>query len=100
MSIPIGIGIGLSTPSIQKWLEAQGKQRALRVRRYKEDGYNQVVSWGDKPTEFTHYLLNVVIKTTFIGSALGIFSGMLFILRQALDVLPGASFLLSPMLVQ
>ncbi len=75
-SVPIGIGTALVTPSIQHWLDARSKKRSLIRTRNFEAEYKLVLFYRDNPNEFTHFLVQTAIKTTFISAVIAVLSGL------------------------
>lgn len=78
LSIPIGIVTGLITPPIQRWLQARGKDKALKDLARAREELAEVTYYVENPHIFTQYLVQVAIRTTFIGAVLGILGGVAF----------------------
>jgi hypothetical protein len=76
LSIPIGIATGLAVNPVQKWLENRGKAKAAIKLKDVKDQYERVLFYRLHPHLFTQYLLQTVIRTTFIGAAVGILLGI------------------------
>lgn len=85
LSVPIGIATGVAVTPIQRWIENRGKNKALVESKRVREQYNSVIFYRLHPHIFTQYLLNVVIRTTFIGAAVGIIAGCIYTLAQAGD---------------
>jgi len=88
LSVPIGIATGLVTPIIQRWLESKGKERAFRFARRTLQELEIVTFYREHPADFTQYLVQVAIKTTFIGALLGVLAGLFFVTGQLLTTVP------------
>lgn len=82
LSIPIAIATNLATPRIQKWLEVSSKKRAVEKTKDLQEEYQRILVYVNNPDEFTSYLLFVVIRTTLIGSVVGIISGLAYVAGQ------------------
>jgi len=85
LSIPIGILTSLITPWIQRKLDESGKQRALTQSKNIKAELTIITQYKNDPTSFSQYLLHIIIRTTFIGSVIGIVSGVLFAFGQLLN---------------
>jgi hypothetical protein len=82
LSIPIGIGTGLAVTPLQRALENRGKAKAVAETKRAKEIYTETLFFVGHPHLFTQYLIQVAIKTTFIGSAVGIFSGLFYLVGQ------------------
>jgi hypothetical protein len=90
LSIPIGIATGLAVNPIQKWIENRGEARAAIKLKETRMQYERVLFYLLHPHLFTQYLLQTVIRTTFVGAAVGIFLGIIHAIPNAF-VLTGPS---------
>lgn len=82
LSIPIGIFTALLTPWFQKLFDNWNQSKLIKNQRSAKAEYEAVKYYKNNKDDLTHYYLNVVIKTTFIGAFVGLFSGVLFILGE------------------
>ena len=86
LSVPIGIATGLAVTPLQRWFENRGKAKAVGETKRAEAEYKNVLFYRQHPDEFTQYLVQVAIRTTLIGAAVGIFSGFFFTVGQFIEI--------------
>jgi hypothetical protein len=86
-SIPIGIATSLVTPWIQRKLDQLDKYRSLAATKRLDEEYKRIRAFRDNPHEFTQYLVQVAIRTTFTGAFVAIAAGLIFALAQAIAAL-------------
>ncbi|MDB5551943.1 MAG: hypothetical protein JWL86_1927 [Rhizobium sp.] len=82
LSIPLGIITSLWTPWIQRKIEQRGKRKNVEQAKYLKSEFENVQYYVENKIEFSHYLMYAAIRTTLIGSLIGIFSGILFAVAQ------------------
>jgi hypothetical protein len=75
LSIPIGVGTGLSVAPIQRWLDSYGRHRSLsRTKRMRAD-YEEAHYFFTYHHRLTHYFLNRAIEILrqimFVGIGFG-----------------------------
>ncbi|EIU6827838.1 hypothetical protein L5176_004434 [Vibrio parahaemolyticus] len=81
-AIPLAIVANIFTPKVQSWLESRGKKRSkARVTQLKTE-LEQLKYYKANPELFTQYLLGVVIKTTFVGSIIGIIAALAYMITR------------------
>src|SRR5580704_6732040 len=85
-SFPIGIVTGLVTPWIQRKIDEQDKRRSLAATGRLIQEYERIRAFRSNPDQFTQYLVQVAIRTTFTAAFIGVFSGLMFAFGQAMDV--------------
>ena len=83
LSIPIGIATSLITPWIQRKIDEQDKRRSLAATGRVVQEYERIRAFRADPHEFTQYLVQVVIRTTFTGAFVAVFAGLMVALGQA-----------------
>jgi hypothetical protein len=83
LSIPIGIATSLITPWIQRKIDEQDKRRSLAATGRLVQEYERIRAFRSDPHEFTQYLVQVVIRTTFTGALVAVFAGLMVALGQA-----------------
>ena len=82
LSIPMAIAANLVTPKIQRWLETSSKRRAIEKTNDLQAEYQRISDYVNNPHEFTSYLLFVIIRTTLIGSVVGIIVSLAYAAAQ------------------
>lgn len=82
LSVPIGILTGIATPWFQKIFDNWNKSKLTKSRKNSFEEYQRVKMYKTSKEDSTHYYLSVIIKTTFIGAFVGLFSGALFVLGE------------------
>jgi hypothetical protein len=84
LSIPIGIAVNLASPAISRGLESRSESAARK--RETDRAYRQqtVLEYARDTPSFHAYLLNAVLRTTYIGALFGILGGVLVTAGQAL----------------
>jgi hypothetical protein len=87
LSIPIGIITGLAVTPIQRWMDGWGKdKKQIEDERTKKE-YDSALYYARHPSLLSQYLLQVTIRTTFVGAGVGVLSGVIFALGNAITVL-------------
>jgi hypothetical protein len=74
LAIPLSILANIVTPFVQRWLDKFNEKRVLERTKGLQKEYEQVKHFAEDRSEFKEYLLWVVIRTTLVGSLVGIFS--------------------------
>jgi hypothetical protein len=87
LSIPISILVNLFTPKIQAWLDSRNRKRSLIRTKYLQQEYEQVRYYRENRGEFREYLIWIVIRTTFVGSLVGIFAAFVFVIPNFFEIL-------------
>jgi hypothetical protein len=87
LSIPIGIATSLITPWIQRKIDERDKRRSLAATNRLVQEYERIRTFRSNPEQFTQYLVQVAIRTTFTGAFVAVFAGTMFALGQALNTL-------------
>jgi len=87
LSVPIGIATGLATPYFQRRIEERGKRRAGAEFRRAVRQLREAFYFRAHPDAFTHYLVEVAIKTTFVAAIMAIVTGLIFAINQMMDAL-------------
>ena len=84
-AIPLSIIGNLLTPKIQNWLatrsESAAKERAVITQREQE----RITRFIDKPQHLYVYLFGTIVSAIFLGSVVGVFSGLFFLSSSFLD---------------
>ena len=86
-SIPISILANLFTPTVQAWLDARNRKRSLERTKNLQQEYYQVKQFREDRSEFREYLIWIVIRTTFVGSLVGILASFVFAVPSFFDIL-------------
>jgi len=92
LSVPMSILATVLAPYVQQWLRARGRENDLKRKiRETEAEYElqRIAAPRDNPMEFTQYLVYVGVEIAFISAAIGIFSGLAFVIGQSLNALEG-----------
>jgi hypothetical protein len=86
LAIPLAIAANLLTPQIQSWLDERNKNKALARTKDLQTEYELIKSYKTSREDFREYLLWIVIRTTYIGSLIGIFAGLAFGIPNLFDI--------------
>ena len=86
VSVPIGIATGLAVDPIKRWWINLGQSRALVRKKQVGKLYTEALQYRLNPDDFTHYLLQVSIRTVLLGAAMSVFGGAFFALTEAADL--------------
>lgn len=79
LAIPLSILGNLITPRIQSWLSTRSESAAKKQVEVTEKEKTRISGYIEKPQHLYIYLLGVIISATFLGSVLGVFSGIFFL---------------------
>lgn len=82
LAIPLAVIANIFTPKIQSWLEGRGKKRSKQRTQELQKELDELTEYQESPEKFHQYLLGVVIRATYIGSLVGIFAGITYILTR------------------
>ena len=84
-AIPLSIVGNVLTPAIQKWLAARFSAYAEKRKAVQRKEQERVAEFVGNPQKFNTYLLVTLIVATMLGAAIGVFSGLLFMLGSFSD---------------
>jgi hypothetical protein len=87
LAIPLSVLATVLAPKIQEALETFGRDAALKKRVRATEAqyeYDRIRGYKQSPSDFTQYLVYVGIKIAFVSAALGIISGIAFIIGSLL----------------
>ena len=84
-AIPLSIFANLFTPYIQKLIASRFSAYAERRRAVQAKENDRVVEFINNPQKFNTYLLVILVGATMLGAAIGVFSGILFMLGSFTD---------------
>jgi len=82
LAIPLAIIANIYTPRVQYWLESRGQKRSKKRIQQLEVELEELKDFYENPEKFHQYLLGVVIRATYIGSIVGIFAGITYVLSR------------------
>lgn len=87
LSLPLSILANILTPKFQSWFDSRNRKKSLQKNRNLQAEYEKVVKFKNDRQSFHEYLFWVVIRTTLIGSLLGVFAGIIFAIPNIFDIL-------------
>jgi phosphate uptake regulator len=86
LAIPIGIAANLLTPKFQKWVEQRSEKGRKQTQIKVQAEYERISNYKSNLSDFYIFLLVVSLKITFIYALSSIFSTVINMLPNALDV--------------
>jgi hypothetical protein len=87
LAIPIGIAANLLTPKFQKWVEQRSDKGREQTQIKVKAEYERISNYKSNLSDFYIFLLVVSLKITFIYALSSIFSTVIHMLPNALDVI-------------
>jgi hypothetical protein len=67
-SIPIGVGIGLGVPKIQRKLDSYSRARSIRVSKKTLGEFSRIKVFKENPHELTQYLLIATLRILLVST--------------------------------
>ncbi|QDG38440.1 hypothetical protein FJN14_08270 [Alteromonas mediterranea] len=86
LAIPVGITANLLTPKFQKWVEQRSEKGREKTQIRIQGEYERIANYKSNLSDFYIFLLVVSLKITFIYALSSIFSTVIHMLPNALDV--------------
>ena len=84
-AIPLSIAANIFTPYIQKLIASRFSVYAEKRKKIQAKENDRVIEFINNPQKFNTYLLVTLVGATMLGAAIGVFSGLLFMLGSFAD---------------
>lgn len=79
-AIPLSIAANLFTPKVQDWLSRRSRNAAQKRQLAHEEEFARIKRYANDPTLLNTFLLTTVLVTTMLGSGIGVFVALVYIL--------------------
>ena len=85
MAIPLSIIGNILTPKFQAWLATRSESSARKRVALNQREQERIAGYLEKPQRLYVHLLGAIVSATFLGSAIGVFSGVFFLAGSFID---------------